>query len=135
MEDVDLGFRLRLAGWGCLLVPDAIAAHVGSASSGGAHSDFAVYHGHRNLVWCFVKNMPALLLGLFLLPHLMLNLVSIVVFACRGQLRTILRAKMDALRGIPAVLRQRKVLQSGQCVSSYAVWRVLCCQVFPQSKT
>jgi GT2 family glycosyltransferase len=50
VEDVDLGFRLRLAGHKALSVPDAVVYHVGSATTGGQHSDFAVYHGHRNLV-------------------------------------------------------------------------------------
>ncbi len=33
-EDVDLGFRLRLRGLNCVLVPQAIVHHVGSASTG-----------------------------------------------------------------------------------------------------
>ena len=61
VEDVDLGFRLRLRGQTCISVPDAVVHHVGSVSSGGRHSDFAIYHGHRNLVWTFVKNMPGFL--------------------------------------------------------------------------
>jgi GT2 family glycosyltransferase len=63
-EDVDLSFRLRLAGGRCLYVPDAIVHHVGSASTGKL-SDFVVYYGHRNLVWTFFKDMPGtLVLGL-----------------------------------------------------------------------
>ena len=53
-EDVDLGFRLRLAGYQCMYVPDAIVHHLGSAIV-GVHSDFQVYHGHRNLVWNYVS--------------------------------------------------------------------------------
>ena len=61
VEDVDLGFRLRLLGYRCLFVPDAVVYHVGSATTGGRRGDFAVYHGHRNLVWTYVKNMPDIL--------------------------------------------------------------------------
>ncbi|MDP3045861.1 MAG: glycosyltransferase family 2 protein, partial [Chloroflexota bacterium] len=57
VEDVDLGFRLRLLGHRCLYVPTAVAHHVGSASH-GPNSDFSVYYGQRNLVWTYVKNMP-----------------------------------------------------------------------------
>ena len=57
-EDIDLGFRLRLAGHRCLYVPQAVALHLGAATA-GRESDFAVYHAHRNLVWTYVKNMPA----------------------------------------------------------------------------
>ena len=42
-EDIDLGFRLRLQGFRCLYVPDAIVQHVGSATL-GTQSDFALYH-------------------------------------------------------------------------------------------
>ena len=57
-EDVDLGFRLRLHGYRSLYVPSSVVRHVSSALS-GYRSDFAVYHGERNSVWTFVKNMPA----------------------------------------------------------------------------
>ena len=57
MEDVDLGFRLRLLGYRCGYAPAAIVHHVGSGTT-GARSPFTVYHGHRNLVWTYVKNMP-----------------------------------------------------------------------------
>ena len=79
-EDVDLGFRLRLAGSiRCLYVPDAVADHVGSGVT-GKHSDFSVYHGHRNLVWTFMKDMPGPVLVGYLPQHLLLNLVSILWF-------------------------------------------------------
>ena len=61
LEDVDLGFRLRLRGHRCLYVPEAVARHVGSGTTARG-SDFATYHGHRNLVWTFFKDMPAPLL-------------------------------------------------------------------------
>jgi GT2 family glycosyltransferase len=71
VEDVDLGFRLRLAGYRVMYVPDAVVHHVGSATTGGADSDFCVYHGHRNLVWTFVKDMPGILFWLLLPLHLL----------------------------------------------------------------
>jgi GT2 family glycosyltransferase len=110
-EDVDLALRLRLAGHRCLYVPRAVVRHVGSAVT-VRHSDFSVYHAHRNLVWTFVKNMPAPLLARYFAHHLLLNLVSIVHFALRGQARTILRAKIDAVRGLPRVWRQRRHVQA-----------------------
>ncbi len=67
MEDVDLGFRLRLLGHSARYVPQAVVRHVGSATSGGQRSAFALFYGHRNMVWTFVKNMPLPLL-LLLLP-------------------------------------------------------------------
>ena len=125
MEDVDLGFRLRLAGHTCLNVPEALAAHVGSATTGGQRSDFAVYHGHRNLVWTYVKNMPGILFWFFLPLHCTLNLVSICWFSLRGQGRVVLRAKMDALRGLPQMWRKRKLIQNQRVASVADILRVM----------
>lgn len=119
-EDIDLGFRLRLLGYRSLYVPDAVAYHVGSGIT-GPRSAFTVYHGHRNLVWIYFKDMPWQLLWLYLPQHLLLNLVTIVWFALRGQGRVILRAKWDALMGLPRVLRQRRPIQRSRTVSSWAI--------------
>lgn len=125
VEDVDLGFRLRLLGYRCLYVPGSVALHVGSGTSGGQHSEFAVYHGHRNLVWTFVKNMPGILFWLLLPLHLLMNILTICVFAVRGQGRVMLRAKRDALAGLPAVWRKRKQVQALRVVSAGDIWRIL----------
>jgi GT2 family glycosyltransferase len=123
-EDVDLGFRLRLAGYRCLYVPTAVADHEGSGVT-GRHSDFSVYHGHRNLVWTFLKDMPGPLFMGYLPQHLILNFVSILWFSLKGQSMTILRAKLDALRGIPQVWRKRAEVQAKRRVSSWRIRRIM----------
>lgn len=109
-EDVDLGFRLRMAGHRALYVPHAVVYHVGSATT-GRRSDFSVYYGQRNLVWAFVKNMPGPLLFLFAPIHLAVNLAAIVVLAMRGQGGVTFRAKVDAVRGLRRMLAKRRVIQ------------------------
>jgi GT2 family glycosyltransferase len=115
-EDVDLGFRLRLLGHKLMLAPEAIVYHLGGATSGGSRSDFAVYHGQRNLVWAYVKNMPWPYLWWYLLEHVLFNLASIVFFTLGGQGRVILRAKWNALLGLPKMVGKRQAIQSGRCV-------------------
>src|SRR6185436_16737512 len=100
-------FRLRLEGHRCLYVPGAVVHHVGSALS-GRRSAFTVYHGHRNLVWVFFKNMPLRLMWRYLPQHLVLNVLSVAWYALAGQGGTIVRAKWDAVRGLPRVLRERR---------------------------
>jgi GT2 family glycosyltransferase len=125
LEDVDLGFRLRLAGHRALYVPDAVVRHVGSATSGGQHSDFALYHGHRNLVWTYVKNMPGVLFWLCLPLHILLNLVTVLVFAARGRGGVLLRAKLDALKALPRMWCKRKAIQKDRRATVCGIWRVL----------
>jgi GT2 family glycosyltransferase len=134
MEDVDFGFRMRLFGKRCLLVPDSFAYHVGSASSGGRHSDFAVYHGHRNLVWTYIKNMPGALLWIFLPLHCAINLLTVIWFSLRGQGRVILRAKVDALRGLPQMWRKRKRIQCQRVASVADVLRVMDKSLIPRNR-
>jgi len=125
VEDVDLGFRLQLGNYSARYVPDAIVYHAGSASTGGQHSDFSVYHGHRNMVWTFVKNMPGILFWLLLPVHAVLNIVSVVHFSLQGQANIIVKAKKDALKGIPNMWRKRQIIQSQRTASILKIWQIL----------
>ena len=124
VEDVDIGFRLRLLGYRCLYVPDSVAHHVGSAVT-GKRSDFSVYHGHRNLVWTYVKNMPGFLFWVLLPLHVLLNIVSLVHFSLRGQGKVILRAKWDAVKGISKMWRKRRVIQAHRIASVREIWQAM----------
>ena len=124
VEDVDLGFRLRLLGYRCLYVPESVVYHVGSATT-GKHSDFSVYHGHRNLVWTYVKNMPGILFWILLPIHLALNFITVIYFVMRGQGGIILRAKWDAIKGISKMWRKRRQIQDSRRVSVMGIWRTL----------
>ena len=117
VEDVDLAFRARLLGHRSLYVPDSIAVHIGSGVV-GRHSDFQIYHGHRNLVWTWVRNMPAALLWLYIPAHLALTLVSLLVFAMRGRGAPIWRAKRDAWRGLPRAWAKRRATQASRTAST-----------------
>lgn len=110
LEDVDLGFRLRLAGYACLYVPEAVVLHVGSGIS-GRHSDFSSYYGHRNLVWAYIKNMPGYLFWVYFPLHIAANLVGLLLCIRRGQGMLGIKAKLDALKGLPNMLAKRRSIQ------------------------
>jgi len=133
-EDVDLSFRLRLAGNRCLYVPSAVVMHVGSVTSGGKQSNFAVYHGHRNLVWTYVKNMPGWLFWACMPLHLLMNLVTVIMFIGRGKGRVILRAKRDAILGLPKMWEKRREIQKNRLVPIREIWRVLDKRIFLSRK-
>lgn len=123
-EDVDLGFRLRLRGLKCMLIPAAVVHHVGSAST-GKRSDFSVYYGHRNLVWTYFKDMPALLLWLFLPLHVLVGVFFLFYFTLRGQGNVIWRAKIDALRGLPRIMKKRREVQRSRSITTADLYRVM----------
>lgn len=116
-EDVDLSFRLRLQGFRCLYVPDAVVQHVGSVSV-GARNNFSLYHWQRNLIWSFVQNMPSALLWRALPFHLLANIMFQILFTFRGHGAILWKAKVDALRGLSLALRKRRKIQSEIKVSS-----------------
>jgi len=124
-EDVDLGFRLRLAGLTARHVPAAVVRHAGGRSARAAAPAFALLHGHRNLVWCFFKNMPAPLLAGLLIPHLLLTILEIAFFSTRGQGRPIVQAKGQAMAGLPRMCRKRRAVQAARRASSLEIWRAL----------
>lgn len=124
LEDVDLGFRLRLAGQRCLYVPEAVAAHVGSASY-GRESERTVYQVQRNLLWLYVADMPGALFWKYLPAHLFAHLFFLIYYSLRSRAGAVWRAKRDALRGLPAALRRRKQVQAARRVSPAAIDRCL----------
>lgn len=55
-EDTDLCYRMREAGWDCVLVPDARVEHIGGASTEGKLSIWRMYYYTRNRLLFFVKH-------------------------------------------------------------------------------
>ena len=124
-EDVDFGYRLQLADEPTLLVPAAVIAHEGSASSGGPKSEFAVFHGTRNRFWVLVKNTPALLLPVILPLHLL----AFAVVSLRPQNRPLLEVTWKgfkaALAGLGPVWASRRRTQAQRRVSALQIARTL----------
>ncbi len=123
-EDVDLAFRAQLQGWRCVYVPQAVVLHKVSRSL--VHdSATSVYYGHRNLEWTYLKNIPAPLLLASLPLHLLYMLASGVFFALQGRGGDYIRAKRDALKGLPVVLQKRRQVQAGRKVGSGYLWSLM----------
>jgi len=112
MEDVDLGWRARLAGWKCTLAPNARAYHKHSATS-KKHSEFKIYQIERNRVYLvmytfresvrtevsrYFENVP----------------ISRIM-------RALLKAWFDALLSLKKCVRKRKIIQSRKRVSTKAI--------------
>ena len=115
-EDVDLAFRLRLAGYRSIQIGRAVVQHVGSASS-GPRSDFAVYHGTRNRLWTFVRDMPGPLFWLLLPAHVLISTLFLAPAAFRGTLSASLRGYRDGILGLGAVWKTRRRIQRSRKAS------------------
>ncbi|MCX7358003.1 MAG: glycosyltransferase family 2 protein [Alphaproteobacteria bacterium] len=109
-EDVDLGFRLRLAGWRIVQTPDAIVAHVGGGSA-GATSAFAEFHGARNRLWTFIKCMPGPLMWLLLPLHLLATVLVATLAPLRGRGLGAWRGIVAGFSGLGPIWATRRELQ------------------------
>jgi len=123
-EDVDLGFRLQLKGRTCRYVPDAVAYHLGSATS-GVDSAFSVYHGYRNLEWTFIKNMPSPLIWRYVPLHAFAIAAELIWFSRKGLAWSVLRAKWDALAGLAPAISDRRKIQATRTVDTNTVRALL----------
>lgn len=122
MEDVDLGFRYRLAGHPCVQLSNARVIHVGGAS---ATSDFAVFHGIRNTILTYLKDMPGPLMWP-LLPFHMAAVAALCLYnALKGNGRAALRGVGGAMRRIGAALSARHAVQRQRKASTGAIARAL----------
>src|SRR6185369_12358236 len=115
----DLGYRLRLIGEPTLLVPDAVVRHVGSASTGGRRSTFAVFHGTRNRFWVFIKDTPPVLLWLTFPLHVLATVVLFARHATAGEIVDPVRGLAAGIKGIGVALEARREAQATRTVSSW----------------
>ena len=58
LEDVDIGWRAQIAGYGNRILPDAVVCHAGSATSGSRHNAFKERLVPGNNAYLQYKNMP-----------------------------------------------------------------------------
>ena len=122
-EDVDLSFRAQLNGYKCLYVPDATVYHKASSTI-VRDSDISIYYGHRNLEWVYFKNMPSSLLMKTLFFHMIHTIGSMLYFGSKGNIRSIMKAKSDALKQMKRVLRKRQDIQKGKQVDNAYLWNL-----------
>jgi N-acetylglucosaminyl-diphospho-decaprenol L-rhamnosyltransferase len=122
LEDVDLGFRLRLKGMRCVQVRAAEVLHVGSASA-GANSSFFLFHSQRNRIWVMLKDVPAPLLFLVMALQLLATPISILR---RGEgWRTALKGVAAGFTDFRRVLRERKAVQKSRTAGNAEIARML----------
>ena len=124
-EDVDLGYRLQLSGEPTLLVPSAVIRHVGSASTGGRKSEFAVFHGTRNRFYVVYKDTPAILLPVVVPLHLM----GVVYISSRREnwphAHIVWRAFKESLKGLPTILKSRRAVQRARRASAWEIAKAM----------
>ncbi len=134
-EDVDLAWRLHLAGYKTLFVPSAIVYHVHSAT-GHNYSPFKSFHIHRNHYFNIIKNASFLrFIGVMLfMPIRYFMLLSSVVIkkgpaaavtrqkgVGDGLVKNVLHVWWDVLVYMPEMCTKRHIVQKKRCISTREV--------------
>ncbi|GJL96311.1 MAG: glycosyl transferase [Hyphobacterium sp.] len=124
VEDVDLAFRLRLFGGVCVHSSRSIVAHVGSGIS-GRRSEFTIYHGTRNRIWTWFKNIPFILLWAATPLMVLANVAFLGRSVFHGTFNCTFRASADAVRGLPSVFEARREIQARKVIGSFEILRAM----------
>ena len=108
LEDVDLGLRLRLAGWSCRYEP-AVARHAGGGTSRLIERPLEGWV-ERNTVLLVAKWFPVRWA-----PYVLYRQAAWTWHALRERrLSAHLEGAVSALRVLPSVLRERRALRRGE---------------------
>ena len=110
LEDVDLGWRLRLRGWNTILAANAIAEHASSASSGEG-SPFKRRLLARNRIWLIARCYPSWLLARTWWRIALYDALVIGSSPLRRDGSSV-RGRVSALRGIRSRLAERRQIQT-----------------------
>ena len=123
-EDTDLVIRARWLGYRPAYAADAVVMHEGSLSSGGPDSDFVLYHGIRNSLWWLAKDAPGGWLLRSMPWFILLHGGIVLRHLRRGRVRILWRLYRDAICGLPAMLKKRKLIHATRRVPAreFARW-------------
>jgi GT2 family glycosyltransferase len=120
LEDVDLGFRLQLAGYKCYYNPEIVCYHKRGDTSGKVNG-LVVGYSEKNLIALRLKNYP---LSLYILytPLFFLARCSryfrFLFFYPKGIFSSALKGYFKGISGIPSSLHKRKIIMANKKVSS-----------------
>jgi GT2 family glycosyltransferase len=120
LEDMDLGLRIRLAGYRCLFVPTAQVLHVGHGSA--LPHERHIFLIARNRVFLFLKNIPFILIGKHFASFIYGWLFSFLAFCFS---RTYLKGTLASLKYVLPMLKKRKQIRKHTKLSLDAIDRVL----------
>jgi GT2 family glycosyltransferase len=120
-EDVDLNVRARVAGWRFELVPESIVWHVGNAVWQAGFSRPSAENARlvaRNRLATQIKFMPAAAI-----PRILaVEAGALARSIARRRFAATARGKLQGLRRLPALIRERRELAAAGDLSAARAW-------------
>ena len=121
MEEIDLSWRMKLAGYTVRSVPSSVVLHEGGASLPGGSSQ-KIYFNHRNNMAMLLKNRGTAGL-LWVIPlRFLLDLASALFYLTRfpGGLKksgAVFRAMASTLGNFGRIMHKRRAIQASRVVA------------------
>lgn len=115
LEDVDWGLRAQLLGYGSRYVPASVGYHMRGATTGKQKPRYRRPQ-RRNQLWLLLKNYPASALVRHAPEIVLLNAGVFVQDLLDGVISATLRGWLDAVAGLPKILRKRRAIQRSRRV-------------------
>lgn len=106
MEDIDLGLRAQAAGYDCIFIPNAKVYHMGSATSGGTASAFSIRQTVCNTYQVILKNVPTLLIPLYITLTLSAQFSALIVSYIPGKLDWLSKNRSAFWAGLRAAINE-----------------------------
>lgn len=98
LEDLDVGYRAKIAGYDNIYTPAAVVYHVGSGTSGSKYNSFKVKLAARNNLYVNYKNMPFLQLFINSIPIIVGIFLKYMFFKKNGFEKDYIEGLKEGLR-------------------------------------
>jgi len=128
MEEIDLCWRAKLAGWQVWVYPEAVVYHVGGGTLPN-NSPKKLYFNYRNNLLMLYKNLPFSSLYLILISRMILDGLSAIVYLLQGKREQFLsvfkahgdfwKMRRDIKRDKESVKRKISGIYKGSIVFSF----------------
>jgi GT2 family glycosyltransferase len=121
MEEIDLSWRIKKLGYRIVCVPQSLVYHVGGGTLPN-NNPRKLFYNYRNSLYLLFKNLHRYQLVTVLVPRLILDNLSALVYLFRFSFRffwAVVSAHFTFYLAIPSLLKKRKRIQANTKVTSF----------------
>jgi GT2 family glycosyltransferase len=127
LEDVDMSARATIIGWDNYYVPEAIAYHMGSASS-SKNPGFSIYMVNRNNSALIYKNLPLSLI-IKMIPKVIISDFQTIIHLYRGKrlylIYKFISGRFVGLIILPKYIKKRHQIIKLKKIDSNHLWQLM----------
>jgi len=124
MEEIDLCWRMQLAGYRVRIVPESRVYHLGGGTL-GTDSPRKIFFNHRNNLAMLFKCAPPLQRATVAVVRPVLDLLAAVSYLLQGRgdnFRAVFCAYRDFLKWHGRLAKKRRIIRRGRCAESKFVY-------------